>query len=422
MAISKIIEKYNFSENEAKRLTESILERFPATAALHYSIVWSIFNRLASGKGTERKRERIVIMPRISAPERDYVIVMGSIHENILKKLNDRGMDRRLLRVTNRRIGFVTANRILFPRTYRNIGPAPEIRTGNGDIDADVSNIIANDMHDLEDFRNMLNREFSRKKPMLILMDEDRTKYKRMLAQAGIENGIRTIVIQHGATPSRYNSGVPLSDESFTPLIADIFIAWGNTALNYMVQSGNDEAKIKIGGNPAMKREKNRGGKGILVVDQQFIGQDDERREAYRMLIHDLTESGLDFRIYLRNKYNRGFFRKYFPDVEIIEWERGKLYSEMDRSEYIAGFHSSALIEALFRQKPVLSYDYAGRGDILSITGNAGACVKPGSLKFELDRVKNASDDDFRKETQMHVSYMGNEAAEKIAGILQDVK
>lgn len=414
----KIInEQYRQFASESARITDEITGRREEFELLRYSLIWGIFSFLSSGRGIAARAEQKAYMPVLGVNPGKHCIISGNIDSSLISAIKAAGISVRTVRITNRNIGMVNAKRIVFPRTFRKQENIRAELKGMHGIESAVGNIIDNNYSDIIRFRDFLVQLFIKERPLFILLDEDRTKFKKTMTIAAGAAGIRTYVLQHGITPAVTDSGVPLADESFTPLFADRFLCWGRTSEKYMINAGNNTDAVIKAGNPSLEFKAGNQGKGVLVIDQQFQAQEDERNEAYSILTDELDREKIDYSIYLRDTHNLEYLRRNHPAAKLIEWKKGRLIQEMDKCEAVLGFHSSALIEAMMRGKPVISYDYAGRGDIIGINGKSGAVAVPGTLRQTLASLSR-EEADIRSDLEQHIEYSGKNAVHRIMDII----
>ncbi len=85
-----------------------------------------------------------------------------------------------------------------------------------------------------------IHRQFARLRPQVVVVDEDQTPLARIAVHVAREQGIPTVVLQHG---------VPRVAFGFVPLAADWFFAWGETSRTQLKQFGVSAKQIAVTGS-----------------------------------------------------------------------------------------------------------------------------------------------------------------------------
>ncbi|MDD3804475.1 MAG: hypothetical protein PHW02_08865 [bacterium] len=380
---------------------------------------WSIFSLYMSGASYVSKRPSAGVHIRMGLPPSMYFVSFGNIPSGFSELLKKEGIGEFKIKLTKSFAGMTHERGMLFSQRYKK-SKVKFVSTGEFKADLAAERIAEDHLNDLSRFRNEAERVFSRRKPEFVLLDEDRTKYKRVLTEEASKAGVRTVVMQHGITMEHLNSGIPFADDSFTPLYADSFFCWGEKSLRYMEEKPENSGKIIVGGSPNLSFCFNgeRKVRDVVIIDQQFQSVEEERSLAYEELIKMLESSNIDYAIYLRMEHNRDYLTK-LTGGKVIDWRRNGVREEIRKSRVAIGFTSTALIESLYQGVPAISYDYMENGDVLGLEGGAISSVSStGEIgkKIKEEREIKRSREEFVDAARKHIAFEGSESLAKMAG------
>ncbi len=410
----KQIENYELT----KKMVNDFLKKYDRYNALEYSFLWATYNLLSNGKKYfPGKTNPFSTNVKLKKKHAKYFIVFGSVPEKIIKKFRLKGFEDVRLEISNFPIGLPIENRLIFSRKGRVFHNDPEI---SKDDDLKMyKEIIEDNYFDLKRFENTLDDHFGSFKPSFVILDEDRTKFKRVCVEYFKKKNVKTFIFQHGLTPIDKDNKIPLMNESFVPLIADHFICWGKNSFDFMKNFTSVDNLI-IGGNPIYDFHRNFQEKEIdlLFIDQQFIGFEEEFYTAYEEILRYLENNGLDYKIYLRGKYNFNFLKQIVKKGKIIKWKKNGLSYYLQKSKISAGFYSTGLLESLINFRPIMVYDHLDRGNFLGFKNeNIAKLFKDEEEFIRFYRMLDESrfnDEEFIGEVKNFVEYFGDESAKII--------
>lgn len=378
----------SIKENQMKKyilsveMVEHFLNLYPEFKNLKYSLLWATYDSFSENFLYKKKRKNLFSMNlKIKNPKEPFFLSFGNLPRSIQEKFLEKKINNITVKITNSPFGFFDGQNLVYSR----IGRVP-ISIKVVDIEYKIGNlykdIVQDNYYDLERFEKMLQKYFSKKLPLFVLVDEDRTKFKHILVEYFKEKGVKTFVFQHGITPIS-ESCLPMIKESFAPLNADFFVCWGNASYLYL-KNFIPENRIIVGGNPAFEINCSKIEEDIdlLLIDQQFIGFEEEFEYVYEKIAKMLKGLDTNFKVYLRNEYNFQFLKKIFSENKLIKWEKGKIKELIKRSKIVTGFYSTALLEAMFLCKPVIVIDFLNRGDFLGLTKSGMAEISSDETDF----------------------------------------
>lgn len=343
------------------------LNHYPEFKNLKYSLLWATFDSFSKKFFYKKKKKNVFSMNlKIKDPQKPFFLSFGNLPHDIVDRFFERKIKNVTIRITNNPFGYFDGQSLVYSR----IGRVPFLIEKNkteNKIENLYKDIIMDNYFDLERFKKLLEKYFSKNLPLFVFVDEDRTKFKQVLIEFFKEKGIKTFVFQHGITPIS-EAGLPMIKESFAPLIADFFVCWGNASYMYL-KNLIPEDRIIIGGNPAFEIDCAQSEEDIdlLLIDQQFLGFEEEFEYIYKRTAKLFEGLEIKYKVYLRNEYNFNFLKKIFSEDNLIKWERGKIKKLIKRSKIVSGFYSTALLEAMFFCKPVIVIDFLDRGDFLGL-------------------------------------------------------
>jgi len=377
-------EKENYSK--ILRFTHNLISKYPELKELGYSINWGLFSFINSGSEYVLKKEKNKLFLPLSFPNKKYFITFGSINLKVLDSFIADEISLFQIKLTKKPIGIRTSKGLFFPQRYAK----SQIKINSfleNQLIEQSRKIAEDNIKDISLFKNELRMILKRAKPLFILLDEDQTKYKRALVSIANEYNIRSFVLQHGITLKERKNGVPFANESFQPLNADIFLCWGKRSYDYMSSFEKMKERVFIAGSPKMffDNEQHIKIRSLLIIDQQFISQDEERRFAYEDLINKLIKESIDFNIYLRMNYNKDYLSR-LAKGRIIEWKKNTIRKEILKSKCILGFTSTALLESLYSFIPVISYDYLGFNDQIGFNSEVSSSAF--SLEDVIEKIR----------------------------------
>ncbi len=391
------IKKYILSVEKV----EHFLNLYPEFKNLKYSLLWATFDSV-SRKFLYRKKKKNLfsINLKIKDPKGPFFLSFGNLPSSIRDKFFEKKINNITIKITNSPFGFFDGQNLVYSR----IGRFPisiKIVDRGYEMENLYKDIVQDNYYDLERFNKLLQKYFSKNLPLFVLVDEDRTKFKQILVEYFKMQGVKTFVFQHGITPIS-ESGLPMIKESFAPLNADFFVCWGNASYLYL-KNFIPENRIIIGGNPdfEINCDKTERDIDLLLIDQQFIGFEEEFEYVYKKIAEMLEGLKINYKVYLRNEYNFHFLKKIFSESKLIRWKKGKIKEFIGRSKIITGFYSTALLEAMFFCKPVMVIDFLNRGDFLGLTKSGMAEIVSDEDDF-IRLYKRFSEKSFDKD------YVGN--------------
>ena len=335
---------------------------------MRYSLLWTAFHSIMNSDYEMGRSRRYPLKILGSSRTAGNNYINWGVQNKYLKQMfQNKGIKCLNLRLTSARVGLRRGDTLAIP-LHRS---ARKLYTGKRGLDNNFSTLMDNMSHDEQYFRNIISGILKMNKPRFIMMNEDRTKFARLLVEEAHKNSITVFVIQHGLTPATPHNHIPFANESFAPLNADYICAWGDQSREYLIRNGVSKERIAITGNGAINREAaDIRSNTVTVIDQQFIGQRDEMEYTYRGLINALNKAHIDYRIYLRGTYNAQYLERIAPD-RIRHWEKGAIRDIMRKSRAVIGFYSTAIIEAALQNTHVIAYDALHRGDVMNF-GSAG--------------------------------------------------
>jgi len=402
----------------AKERVRMITDANPSLSVLEYSLGWAIFALYMSGAAYVSKRESAGMHIRSGMPSSKYFVSFGNIPRSLPELFRKKGIEEFKVKLTKSLAGITQERGLLFSQRYRK-SRIDFVRQKNDEAELVAERVSSDHSYDLSRFRAEIERVFSKKRPEFAILDEDRTKYKRVLAEEASKAGARTIVLQHGITMEHLNSGIPFADDSFSPLHADAFLCWGEKSLKYMEEEEGNRGKVFVAGslNLCFDFAEERKVRDVIIIDQQFQSVEDERILAYEELTEMLEKSGTDYAVYLRMSHNRDYLMK-LTGGKVIDWRRNGVFEEMKKSRVTLGFTSTALIESLYSGVPAISYDYMKNGDVLGLGGGAISSVS--SAGGIIERIKEEkslkrSREDFVSAVRRHIAFEGGDSHIKIA-------
>ncbi len=416
--MSEILKKQLLNERKAYEITERFLSENTDFAHYEYSLLWISFNFfMNSNYKINNKKKKLKIELPTKFNKEKYYLIFGKIPQ-IEEKFHD--LQEIKIVFNNKGLNGFYKNKIFFSPIYKKT----KIKIDKSeDVHSLFEKFIKIHNNDLNRFEDYLKKIFTKNKPQFILLDEDRTKYKKIIVNIAKHYNIKTFVIQHGITPLKKDNKIPLSNASFTPIYADYFLSWGNNSKRFLINTGNDSNKIIITGNPFLQKIKKYFEKenSILIIDQQFDSQYDERHFAYSQLIETLKENNINFDIYLRKDYNKKYFKTSYSNINIIRWRKEGIFEEILKHKIIIGFNSSAILEAVFLNRPVIVFDYFNKGDdmgfeskMIKIANNMDKLLE---LIRDLNKIKFEQKDSIESLKEHFTSY-GEEAINNIVNTI----
>ncbi len=421
MDIEKIkesqIKNYNFTLEKVN----NFFKLNPQFKNLEYSFLWTTYDSFSKNFKYKKKKKNILSINLIfKNPPEKFFLTFGNIPPSIVYYLTEKNMKNISVKLTNKPYGFFNGKELIYSRIGRvpfDIGSNKV--TFNDEIEKMYREILFDNYYDLLRFEMLLEKLFSKNLPLFILVDEDRTKFKRALIEYFRKKRVKSFVFQHGITPFDDQIPLPMMKESFVPLNAEHFICWGKHSYSYL-KNFISEDKIIIGGNPTYEIEKPKGIKDIdlLLIDQQFIGFEEEFEYVYKRVFNMLEKLNVDYKLYLRNEYNYSFLRKIFSEKRLIKWEKGKIKRIIACSDVIAGFYSTALLEAMFLCKPVIMIDFLERGDFLGLTKSGMVEIIKSESEFEKSyenfKGKTFSEEEVKHRLKFYIEYFGRDSSKFI--------
>ncbi|MFO8062352.1 MAG: hypothetical protein R6U31_05445 [bacterium] len=366
----EILERQRQATARSIEYTDNLIQPSSQLKIFQYSLLWTVYRTITDEDYRFRpKMSRPAILFSGQLPPDRYYLHSGNIPGSIIEafeKNHIHGMD---LRLTGMGIGYIISGALKFPRSfkYKNIYQIKDsIETERSIRDLINSNIV-----DIERFSSVLDKLFCEKKPLFILLDQDRTKFRRIIAMKAHQHSIPVYVIQHGMTPACTDNSIPFANESFFPIHCDKIFTWGRHAAQYLIEGGVNPENIIEAGNPYIPDidDSIRPSGELLVIDQQFEGQEEEREFSYRKLTDALESSGREYSIYLRNDYNREFLTKIAGKGRVLSWSKDSAAANMLKHCITLGFYSSALIESIALNRPAVACDFMGRGNVMGFEG-----------------------------------------------------
>ncbi|NNF51519.1 MAG: hypothetical protein HKN59_03680 [Gammaproteobacteria bacterium] len=115
-----------------------------------------------------------------------------------------------------------------------------------GEVEIDADRIVAflnpflkQSLRDAQAIKRILGRC----RPRYLVMGSDANKLGRLFSMMARQSGIRTVVVQHGATVDPYG---------YVPLYADRAAVWGEISKAWYLQHGVPESQLVITGNPQL--------------------------------------------------------------------------------------------------------------------------------------------------------------------------
>lgn len=381
---------------------------------MRYSLLWTAFNSILNSRfEIGRRRRHPLLQIGSKYVKGDYYISWG-VHSDAIKQMfSNRGIECINLRLTSGRIG-LRRNGTLYIPLHRS---AKAYYAGKHGIEHNFRTLLDNMSFDEGYFRKFLNSMFSKNSPRFIMMNEDRTKFARILIEQARSFDIRIFVVQHGLTPAVSCNHIPFANESFAPLHADYICAWGSQSRGFLIENNVSPQNIIVTGNAsALKKSGSGKGHGVVIIDQQFLGQEKEMEYTYSTLIEGFEKEDIDYRIYLRGTYNYHYLAGKIPDHRLIQWKQGSIGEVIDRSRVVVGFYSSAIVEAALNKKHVIAYDALRRGDVMGFS-KAGISVSssPGEI---CSMTENDEHNDYSTEFILYET--GSRAAEKIVNAVME--
>ncbi|MEJ5307724.1 MAG: hypothetical protein WHT27_05450 [candidate division WOR-3 bacterium] len=347
---------------------EHFINLYPEFKNLRYSLLWATYDSFSENFIYRKKKKNLFsVNLKIKNPKEPFFLSFGNLPFGIIDKFFEKKINNITVRITSSPFGFSDERNLVYSRMGR-FPISIKKFDGEHEIENLYKDIIQDNYYDLERFKKMLQKYFSKNLPLFVLVDEDRTKFKKVLIEHFKKEGIKTFVFQHGITPI-FESSLPMIKESFAPLNADFFVCWGKASYIYL-KNFIPENRIIIGGNPTfeIKCDKTEEEIDLLLIDQQFLGFEEEFEYVYKKIAKMFERLDVNFKVYLRNEYNIRFLKKIFSEDKLIKWGKGKIKRFIERSKIVSGFYSTALLEAMFFCKPVILFDFLNRGDFLGLT------------------------------------------------------
>ncbi|HAF08053.1 MAG: hypothetical protein QME48_04995 [bacterium] len=427
MDINKIkesqIKNYKFTLNKV----DSFLKLNPQFKNLWYSFLWVTYDSFSKRfKYRKKKKNFLSINLKLKNPPQKFFLTFGNIPSGIVDHLTEKNIENVSVKLTDKPCGFFNGKNFIYSRVGRMPFYLDAKRiTFKDEIEKIYREIIFDNYPDLVRFEFLIEKLFSKNLPSFILVDEDRTKFKRVLIEYFRKKRVKSFVFQHGITPFDETIPLPMMKESFTPLNADFFICWGEHSYSYL-KNFIPEDRLIIGGNPNYEIEKNDGVNDIdiLIIDQQFIGFEEEFEYVYKRVFDILKNLNVNYMVYLRNEHNYSFLKRIFSKKKLIKWEKGKIKKVIANSKIITGFYSTALLEAILLCKPVIMIDFLKRGDFLGLTRSGMVDIVTDESEFEMS-YKVLKDKTFNMEEVKHrlkffIKYFGKDSSNIIVDKIRE--
>lgn len=366
----EILEKQKEATARSIEYTEDLIEPVSQLKIFQYSLLWTIYRTMTDENYRfNSKIPRPAILFSGKLPPERYYLYSGNIPAGIIEELEQNSIQGMDLRLTGMGIGYIVSKVLKFPRSfkYKNIYQGKDKRRAEHNI----RELINSNIVDIERFSSVLDKLFCERKPLFILLDQDRTKFRRIIAMKARQHSVPVYVIQHGMTPACTDNSIPFANESFFPLYCDRIFTWGKHAAHYLTDGGVNPQNIIVAGNPYIPDIETNiiPSDELLIIDQQFEGQEDERELSYRKLIDILKSSGREYSIYLRNEYNRDFLTNIAGRERILSWSKNSAPANIMKHRITVGFYSSALIESIALNRPAVACDFMGRGNVMGFEG-----------------------------------------------------
>jgi len=374
-----IKKKQIYSYKRALEVSNKFIEINPKLTYMSYPLFWLSYDYYRNGKCAEmRIEEKSAIeknIPSFNIEKKRCFLVWGGVSTILIKTLEER-FSAKAIKINMNRRGL---NFLLFDTlniSVRNVSHSgkyyiPECTPE--DLAKSISIFMENRLGAVERFIEKYTKALTTYNPIFALFDEDRTKYKRAAAVSCRHTGVPSFTLQHGLTPYTSQSGIPYANESFAPLYTDYFLAWGKTTENFMKENGVEKDRVIVCGRPlkTFRCRERKLKRDILVIDQQFLGFDDERELYYDGIKNLLNNSGFSSSIYLRGSYNLNYLKKIGLDKHCIKWSRNGIAKEICSSRAVVSYASTAVIEALELGVPSVSFDYLNRGDVFKMDSSS---------------------------------------------------
>lgn len=413
MDCDDILKKQDNAEKQAIDIVNKFSENNHCPF-MRYSLLWTAFNTILNSRfEIGRRRSYPLLQIGSKYVKGDYYISWGVRSDAMKQMFSIRGIECINLRLTSGRIGMMRNGTLYIP-----LHRSPKVHyTGKHGIEYNFRTLLENMSFDEEYFRNFLSSMFSKNRPRFIMMNEDRTKFARMLIEQARSFGISIFVVQHGLTPAVSCNHIPFANESFAPLHADYICAWGSQSRDFLIDNNVRPQSIIVTGNAsALKKPGSGEGDGVVIIDQQFLGQNKEMEYTYSSLIENLEKEDIDYRVYLRGTYNYHYLSRKIPDYRLIQWKKGAIGEVINNSRVVVGFYSSAIAEAALNKKHVIAYDALRRGDVMGFF-KAGISVSssPGEI---CSMIRHDEHTDYR--TEYFLCETGRRAAEKIVNAVME--
>ena len=362
----EIRDRQDENEHKAITITDEYTAKYPEKSYMRYSFLWAAFNTLNNSEFRVRKREykKFIFANNISVNKR-YFINWGIDNKKILNQFERAGYSAIKIKLTQRAFGLMIKNTIYYPM-HR--GRYKSSNNQDASIEENFNSIEENMKYDEVHLRNSFRTLMEGKRPEFIIVNEDRTKYVRLLIETAGALGIKVFTVQHGLTPIVMDNHIPFANESFAPLNGDYICCWGENSKKYLIDNNVPQEKIIITGNADADihvKQTESAYRRILVIDQQYIGQDEEMIYTYNKLLKCLDSNEIDYYIYMRGQYNYDYLKNVCKPGSLIKWQKGMIHHYMNLADKVVGFYSTAVLESLLSGTDAVSFDALQRGDVM---------------------------------------------------------
>src|SRR5256885_2594393 len=280
------------------------------------------------------------------------------------------------------------------------------------------------------------SRAVRRFKPHVVIQMEDIWPWGRALAAIGRGAGAWTVVVQHGLI------GEGLYGTHVMPAVANCHACWGDISRRWNLDHGAPRDSQIVVGNPMFDRYF-QGGKSlsgppekaqeVAFVSQPFVPlapseSDFDRLDALKALL-PFDERGVPIAIRPHPSEDRSRLKRLVDSVGFskTQWDE-TLAATLRRPAVIVCKSSTAALEAMIYDRPIVLAAFSGRGDPteLSREGAALVATTPSDLTSAVqscleDPVVLASLDSARRRVlPQFLNGMDGRAAERLAGALND--
>jgi len=362
----EILKKQKEASARSIEYTEDLIKSVSQFKIFQYSLLWTIYRTITDENYSfNSKIPRPAILFSGKLPPERYYLYSGNIPCSIIEELEQNSIHGMDLRLTGMGIGYIISGALKFPRSfkYKNIYQGKD----SNRAERNIRELVNSNIVDIERFSSVLDKLFCERKPLFILLDQDRTKFRRIIAMKARQHSVPVYVIQHGMTPACTDNSIPFANESFFPIHCDKIFTWGRHASHFLKDGGVNPQNIIEAGNPYIPDIDTNiiPSDELLIIDQQFEGQEEERELSYRKLIDILKSSGRQYSIYLRNEYNREFLTSIAGRERILSWSKNSVPANIMKHRITVGFYSSALIESIALNRPAVACDFMGRGNVM---------------------------------------------------------